>query len=285
MVLEQDTRPMTAARVRDLATSVRFYSEVMGFPLLGQPAQDVAVVSFNGYPVLLAGPNAGELTPYLNPVHGLTVPGGTLFAHAPDIDAQQTALAERQAPGLTRTDKPWGDVVLTVSDPDGYTVSFWTLTERTPERTLELYLAGIPALEEAVAGLSDTDLDLRLNPGEWSIRQIVHHLADSEATALAQPKFALAEPGRLFIPNRYDSEAWARGLAYDGRGIAPALALFAAVRGHLGQLLRELPNAWQRATVDPSGQEHPVDILIGMLVSHAYEHIENIREIRTLHGR
>lgn len=276
---------MTAARVRDPATSTRFYTETMGFPLVEQPAADVAVISFNGYPVLLAGPDAGDLTPYVNNIHSLVTPSGTLFAHAPDIDAQQAMLAARQAPGLTRIEKPWGDVVLTVNDPDGYTISFWTLTERTPEQTLALYLAGIPALEEAVAGLSDADLELRLNPGEWSIRQIVHHVADSEATALAQSKFALAEPGRLFIPNRYDPAAWARGLAYERRDITPALALFAAVRGHLAQLLQELPDARQRATIDPTGQEHPVGVLIGMLVSHAYEHVENIREIRTLHGR
>jgi catechol 2,3-dioxygenase-like lactoylglutathione lyase family enzyme len=276
---------MTAARVGDLAASIRFYTEVMGFPLLERPAEDIAVVSFNGYPVLLAGPGAGDLTPHLNPVHNVTTPGGTLFVHAPDIDAQQAALAERHAPGLTRIEKPWGDIVLTVTDPDGYTISFWTLTARTPERTLELYLAGVPALEEALAGLREADLALRLRPGEWSIRQIVHHLADSEATALAQPKFALAEPGRLFIPNRYDPAAWASGLAYERRDIAPALALFAAVRGHLAQLLRELPGAWQRATVDPAGQERPVGLLIGMLVSHAYEHIEDIKTIRAAHRR
>lgn len=282
--MEQDSRPMTAARVRDLAESVLFYEEVMGFPLLERPAADVAVVSFNGYAVLLAGPDAGDLTPHLNSVHSIVTPGGTLFAHAADIDAQQATLAERDAPNLTRTDKPWGDRVLTVTDPDGYTVSFWTLTERSQTETLALYEGGISALEAAVAGLDDAQLDLRLRPGEWSIRQIVHHLADSEATALAQPKFALAESGRLYLPNRYDAESWARGLAYEQREIAPSLALFAAIRAHMTQLMRTLPDAWERATLDPAGAERAAGIVIGMLLSHAYEHIESIWEIRAAHG-
>jgi catechol 2,3-dioxygenase-like lactoylglutathione lyase family enzyme len=277
---------MTGARVRDLDASIRFYGEVMGFPLIERDAEaDVAVVSFNGYPVLLAGPAAGDLTPHLNRVHGVVQPGGTLFAYAADIDAEQTRLASRAAPQLTRIEKPWGDRILTVVDPDGYTISFWTNPQRTPEETLTLYAAGVGALETALAGLSEEDHDLRPGPGEWSIRQIVHHLADSEATALAQPKFALAEPGRRYSGNRYDSDTWAQGLMYDNRAIAPSVALFAAIRGHMAQLLRTLPGARERATVDPAGNERPACIVIGMLASHAYEHIESIQDIRRLHGK
>ena len=284
--MEDDRRPMTAAKVRDLEASVRFYGEVMGFALLERDGQaDVAIVSFNGYPILLAGPRAGDLSPHLNEVHGVVQPGGTLFAYAADIDTEEARLVSRGAPRLTRIEKPWGDTVLTVVDPDGYTISFWTTVERTPEETLALYEAGVPSLEVALAGLGEGDHNLRPGPGEWSIRQIVHHLADAEATALGQPKFALAEPGRRYTGSPYDADAWARGLAYDDRPIAQSVALFSAIRGHMAQLLRTLPDPWERATLDAKGTAHPAGVAIGKFASHAFEHIEQIQAIREQHGR
>src|SRR5690606_10945701 len=151
---------------------------------------------------------------------------------------------------------------------------------------LALYAAGVEALNDALAGLSDADLDLTSKPGEWSIRQIVHHLADSEATVLAGLKFALAEPGRRYIRNGYHQDVWAEGLDYAGRPIGPAVALFGAIRAHLLQLVRHIPGAWERNTVDAEGQPGiPVGQYLGMLASHALEHIEEIRETRAVHGR
>src|SRR5579859_6103591 len=60
------------------------------------------------------------------------------------------------------------------------------------------------ALREAVAGLSDAQLDTKYK--NWSIRQIVHHLADSHAGAYIRFKWALTEDNPTIKP--YDENKW-----------------------------------------------------------------------------
>ncbi|MDI3338984.1 MAG: DinB family protein [Sphaerobacter sp.] len=274
---------MTAVRVADLEASLRFYVDGLGFGLVWRATPDIAVVDAAGYPILLAGPAAGDLRPHLDETHAVVKPGGTLHAFGGDLAARRAALAERGI-AATLIERAWGDRILQVTDPDGYTVAFWTIVERTPEEVLDLYASGVPALRGALAGLGEKDLDLARRPGEWTIRQIVHHLADSEATALAGPKFALAEPGRRFLRNAYDPDRWAERLDYAGRAIEPAVELFAAIRAHMLQLVRHLPDAWDRSTVDAAGSPStPVGVHLSMLACHALEHIEEIWETRRVY--
>ena len=56
------------------------------------------------------------------------------------------------------------------------------MTEQTTslEVILNLYADGPAKLEAALAGLSEPDLDLALTSDSWTIRQIVHHIADGD---------------------------------------------------------------------------------------------------------
>lgn len=277
---------MTAIRVSDLDASLAFYVERLGFRLTWHdPEAGVAQVDAAGYPVLLAGPDAPDLRSYLDETHEVVQPGGTLFVHSGDLDALAAMLAARGV-DFSAVEQWWGDRSLLATDPDGYTVAFFTLTERTQDETLALYAQGPERLEEALAGLSEADLDLALRPGAWTIRQIVHHIADSEATALAGPKFAIAEPGRLYLRNPYSQSVWAESLNYAGRPVGPSVALFRAIREHMLDVITHVPGAWDSATRDARGHAGtPVGVFMGMLVSHAFEHIEDILEIRRAHGR
>ena len=48
-------------------------------------------------------------------------------------------------------------------------------------------------LKAAVEGLDDAQLDTEYRPGGWTVRQVVHHVADSHANALIRMKLALTE--------------------------------------------------------------------------------------------
>jgi hypothetical protein len=50
----------------------------------------------------------------------------------------------------------------------------------TFKSVLAQYAQGPTLLEQALSGLTDTDLDLTLSEDSWSIRQIVHHIADGD---------------------------------------------------------------------------------------------------------
>jgi hypothetical protein len=70
-------------------------------------------------------------------------------------------------------------------------------------------LAGLPgALRAAVAGLSDGQLDTPYRPGGWTVRQVVHHVADSHMQAFARFRWTLTEAEPTVKP--YDQEAWSK---------------------------------------------------------------------------
>src|ERR1700678_4442826 len=62
-------------------------------------------------------------------------------------------------------------------------------------------------LRAAVAGLNDQQLDTPYRDGGWSVRQVVHHVADSHANSYIRFKLALTEDWPTIKP--YDEAAWA----------------------------------------------------------------------------
>src|SRR5829696_6308044 len=68
-------------------------------------------------------------------------------------------------------------------------------------------IAVAPAqLRLAVAGLSDEQLDTPYRPGGWTVRQLVHHVADSHMNASIRFRLGLTEDNPTIKP--YDEKAW-----------------------------------------------------------------------------
>jgi uncharacterized damage-inducible protein DinB len=77
------------------------------------------------------------------------------------------------------------------------------------------------AVHRAVDDLDEAQLDTPYRPGAWSVRQVLHHLADSQLHGYIRHKTALVEDNPAIRP--YDEDAWAR--LPDAR--LPAAAAFA----------------------------------------------------------
>jgi hypothetical protein len=143
-------------------------------------------------------------------------------------------------------------------------------------------------LESAVAGLTEDQLDLAEAPGQWSIRQIVHHLSDDCDVWSFGIKRAIAVDGVSIRFGPFPgNEPWANALAFDRRPIAPALALFSAHRALLAQIVSALPASWDRCVnaVDDQGQtfQIPVGGALKMLSDHLQEHLATIARIKARH--
>lgn len=91
-----------------------------------------------------------------------------------------------------------------------------------------------------VATLSDSDLD-RSRPGEWSPRQVIHHVADSEAQSYARLRRLIAEPAGSQIQG-YDEAGWGENqtLGYKELPIANSLAVYLAVRASSLDIIKRL---------------------------------------------
>jgi DinB superfamily len=187
-----------------------------------------------------------------------------------------------------------GDQKLSVPGPGDYTFIFIKQNQHLPADVLAAYEQGLAELDAALAGLSASDLDLARAPGQWSVRFIVHHLAESESLFMGQFKTALAQSGATYIRNTYNQETWPITLAYAERPIESSVALIKASRGHILQLLHAIPDYWERYVLvnsaDSEGhlgeaRKSTIGQLLEVMASHLLEHCAEIREIRQLHGR
>ncbi len=145
---------------------------------------------------------------------------------------------------------------------------------------------GPALLEDAVMNLTDADLDATPSGGGWTIRQIVHHLADGDDIWKLGIKMAMGDEEAEFSLGWYrgmSQEAWGHRWAYDRRSLGASLSLLRASRAHVLQLLESVPEAWDRAVVvrKPDGKMErvPVGFVVQMQADHVLHHLERIRGI------
>lgn len=143
---------------------------------------------------------------------------------------------------------------------------------------LDRYRSGYAAVEEAVAEITDEELDRPGPEGGWSARQVAHHLADSEATAFVRLRRLIAEDEPVIVG--YDEPEYARRLHYE-RPIGSSLAVLRAVRAASLELLESLsPAEWERRGTHTESGPYSVDDWLGIYASHSHDHAAQIREAR-----
>jgi hypothetical protein len=146
------------------------------------------------------------------------------------------------------------------------------------ERAIAEYEEGYRAVTEALAGASERELDAREGPNEWSPREVVHHLADSEMTSAIRLRRLIAEEDPLLVG--YDQEEFARRLYYN-RPIEASLAAFKAARETTAQILHLLTEEeWARVGTHSEYGRQSVEDWLGYYRSHAHEHADQIRRAR-----
>jgi hypothetical protein len=159
-------------------------------------------------------------------------------------------------------------------------------------KTLALFTSGAEKLEQAVSGLSEKELDCAFAPGEWTIRQIVHHVADDGDGWSFVLKKALGTPGVGFSfgePGDFPgNEAWSKALACDKRPIQASLSLIKAHRKLIEELAVYFAGSWDNYVtyLDLEGkkQKFTAAQIIGMLAEHLMEHVTTINAIKKKHG-
>ena len=151
------------------------------------------------------------------------------------------------------------------------------------ERAIAEYEDGFRVVTEALAGVTERELDAREAPGEWSPREVVHHLADSEMTSAIRLRRLIAENDPLLVG--YDQEEFAQRLYY-GRPIEASLAAFKAARETTAQILRLLTEEeWKRSGTHSEYGPQDVSVWLDYYRRHAHDHADQIRRARaTVNG-
>lgn len=145
-------------------------------------------------------------------------------------------------------------------------------------------LREFPAIFEALVGnLPDAKLDSKEREGEWTVRQIVHHVADSHMNAWSRMKLPLTEPHPTIKP--YDQEKWAEQPDY-ALPVAISLQIITGLHQRMVALLESLaPDDWKKLLYHPeAGRDMTVEEVANTYANHGYEHIGQINKIRAVHG-
>ena len=144
-------------------------------------------------------------------------------------------------------------------------------------KLIQQYRDGYGVVKEALRGITSEELD-RSASGEWTPRQIAHHLADSEMMSAIRIRRLLAEDQPVI--HGYDEATFARKLTSD-RPIEPSLEAMRWARETCAQLLERMTEEdWRKVgTHTESGPYSAEDWLI-IYAGHAHDHAGQIKRSR-----
>jgi hypothetical protein len=153
-----------------------------------------------------------------------------------------------------------------------------TMTRDERAALLERYRDGAANFAAVVGRLGDADLDARPFPGEWTVREICHHLADGEINAGVRLRRLIAEDSP-FLPG-YDENEFSRRLHYGTRAIGPSVAAVTAVRAATFQILGELTDdEWARPGTHGEHGPYGVEDWLRDYADHPADHAEQARRV------
>jgi hypothetical protein len=145
-------------------------------------------------------------------------------------------------------------------------------------------LAALPEnLRTAIDGLSSAQLDTPYRDGGWTVRQLVHHVADSHMNACVRIRLALTEDWPTIKP--YDEKLWAE--LPDALTAPPELSLrfLDALHYRWVLLLRTLSeDQWQRGFVHPEHGRQTIAEATALYAWHCRHHTAHIVELRKRMG-
>jgi len=144
---------------------------------------------------------------------------------------------------------------------------------------LERFRRGGELLAMSTTGAAVSELDFKPAPDKWCVRQIVCHLADSEAVGVMRIRQMAAEENPTL--QGFNGELWADHLDYGRRKISQALETFRKLRTENHELLKSLPEeAFARTgTHTESGPLTLLD-LVRSNAQHVEEHVQQIQRTR-----
>jgi len=141
------------------------------------------------------------------------------------------------------------------------------------------YNEGHRAVMDALRGVTDEELD-RSASGEWTPRQIAHHLADSEMMSAMRLRRLITEQSPVI--HGYDEADFAKKLTYD-RPIAPSLEAMRYARESTAQILDRLSEAdWLRTGTHSESGPYSVETWLTIYAAHGHDHAAQIKRSRGL---
>jgi uncharacterized damage-inducible protein DinB len=144
-------------------------------------------------------------------------------------------------------------------------------------------VAELPSrLTAAVTGLTQAQLDTPYRPNGWTVRQLVHHIADSHINAYARTKLGLTEREPTIKP--YDQESWVT-LVDSRLPIDHSRSILEGLHARWTELWRSLaPEEFGRTFLHPEIGIVTLDFQLQHYAWHSRHHVAHITALRQREG-
>jgi uncharacterized damage-inducible protein DinB len=138
-------------------------------------------------------------------------------------------------------------------------------------------------LRNALDGLSDDQLATPYREGGWTVRQLVHHVADSHMNAYIRVRLALTEDSPTIMP--YDEKAWAQLHDSVAAPVEWSLELIESLHARWVMMLQALDEEqWQRSFFHPERGGQTVEQTTLVYAWHSRHHVAHITHLRAVKG-
>lgn len=169
-----------------------------------------------------------------------------------------------------------------------YPIGKFSFSANSDEKKINHWISDIGnlplQLRNAVKGLSETQLDTTYRDGGWTVKQVVHHVADSHINAYVRTKLALTEKHPIIKP--YEEAKWAELDDAKNLSVEISLSLLDSLHARWVHLLKNISASDYEKTVfhPESKREMSVNFLIQLYAWHCKHHTAHITSLRERKG-
>lgn len=133
-------------------------------------------------------------------------------------------------------------------------------------------------MRNTVESLTEEQLDTPYREGGWTVRQVVHHLADSHINGYTRFRLALTEASPAI--RTYDEGKWAELNDAKHAPISPSLAILDGLHHRWVHLLRALsPADWKKTFIHPELGQMKLDVTAALYAWHGEHHVAHITSL------
>ena len=152
-------------------------------------------------------------------------------------------------------------------------------TKEVLYRCIMMFEAAPVSLRKRLETISEKDLELTYKEGGWTIRQIVHHVADSHINMLIRFKLALTEENPTIKP--YNQDLWAAMADYKSAPLESSLIMFEGVQQRFSALLKTMSESdFQKTYTHPEyNKQYTLSEATQLYAWHGMHHIAQIEGI------
>lgn len=150
---------------------------------------------------------------------------------------------------------------------------------------IEKYNNGLQQIKDALARVPAAAIDFKPSPSKWNVREIIIHLADSEANSYVRLRKGIAESGSAIAA--YDQDKWAEQFSYSTGDMDESIAFIGMIRKMNSRVIDSMTEEnWHAYFMHPESGKKTMEDWLQIYTDHIDIHVKQIeRNIETFQQR